>query len=112
MPISSELKKVLKPLKKITNQNFYIITNSLKPLEPRSYRNYYNSLLKRLELPKLKFHSLRHSFATRCIEAKCDYKTVSSILGHSSINTTLNLYVHPNLEQKKKCIEQMWKVLK
>jgi len=45
--------------------------------------------------------SQRHSFATRCIESNCDYKTVSVILGHSNISTTLNLYVHPNLEQKK-----------
>ncbi len=45
-------------------------------------------------------------------ESKCDYKTVSIIFGHSNISTTLNLYVHPNLEQKKKCIEQMAKILR
>ena len=58
------------------------------------------------------FHGLRHSFATRCIESKCDYKTVSVLLGHSNISTTLNLYVHPNMEQKKKCVEQMFKTLR
>jgi integrase len=63
-------------------------------------------------MPELKFHGLRHSFATRCIESNCDYKTVSVILGHSNISTTLNLYVHPNMEQKKKCIDQMFKGLK
>ena len=57
-------------------------------------------------------HGLRHSFATRCIESGCDYKTVSVILGHSNISTTLDLYVHPNLEQKKHCIDQMFKALK
>ena len=57
-------------------------------------------------------HSLRHSFATRCIESQCDYKTVSVILGHANISTTLNLYVHPNLEQKKRCIDKMTKLLK
>ena len=61
---------------------------------------------------KLTTHSLRHSFATRCIESKCDYKTVSVLLGHSNISTTLNLYVHPNLEQKKRCMEQMSKLLR
>jgi integrase len=54
-------------------------------------------------------HMLRHTFATRCIEANSDYKTVSVILGHSYISTTLNLYVHPNKEQKKKCIDKMLK---
>ena len=56
-------------------------------------------------------HTLRHSFATRCIEAGCDYKTVSVLLGHSNISTTLNLYVHPNMEQKKRCISKMFKSL-
>lgn len=68
--------------------------------------------MKELVIPELKFHGLRHSFATRCIESNCDYKTVSVILGHSNISTTLNLYVHPNMEQKKKCIEQMSKQLR
>ena len=49
--------------------------------------------------------------ATRCIEAGCDYKTVSVLLGHSNISTTLNLYVHPNMEQKKRCITKMFKSL-
>lgn len=41
-----------------------------------------------------------------------DYKIGSIILGHSNTSTTLNLYVHPNLEQKKKCIDQMFRALK
>ena len=48
--------------------------------------------MEKLDIPKLKYHGLRHSFATRCIEAGCDYKTVSVLLGHSNISTTLNLY--------------------
>ena len=57
------------------------------------------------------FYCRRHSFATRCIEAGCDYKTVSVLLGHSNISTTLNLYVHPNMEQKRRCISKMFKSL-
>jgi integrase len=112
IPISKDLLKILKPLKKIVNSNFFVLTNDSKLTEPRTYRNYYKKMLKNLNIPELKFHGLRHSFATRCIESNCDYKTVSVILGHSNISTTLNLYVHPNLEQKKKCIEQMVKTLK
>ena len=78
---------------------------------PRTYRNYYHGLMKRLDIPRLKYHGLRHSFATRCIESNCDYKTVSVLLGHANITTTLNLYVHPNMEQKKKCITRMFKSL-
>lgn len=79
--------------------------------EPRTYRNYYHGLMKRLDIPRLKYHGLRHSFATRCIESNCDYKTVSVLLGHANIRITLNLYVHPNMEQKKKCITKMFKSL-
>jgi hypothetical protein len=112
IPMTKELIKTIKPLKKIVNDNYYILTNEEKPTEPRTYRNYYIKLMKELNIPKLKFHGLRHSFATRCIESNCDYKTVSVILGHSNISTTLNLYVHPNMEQKKKCIDKMLKGLK
>ena len=109
--MTKDLLKMLKPIKKVVNNSFFILTNEAKPTEPRTYRNYYKKLMEDLKIPELKFHGLRHSFATRCIESNCDYKTVSVILGHSNISTTLNLYVHPNLEQKKKCIEQMSKIL-
>ena len=112
IPLAKELQRFIKPLKKVVNGSFYVLTNSSSPTEPRRYRNHYRRLMQQLDLPLLKFHGLRHSFATRCIESKCDYKTVSVLLGHSSISTTLNLYVHPNLDQKKKCIERMFKTLR
>lgn len=112
IPISKDLLRILKPFKKIVNPSFFVLTNDAKPTEPRTYRSYYKNLMEHLKMPDLKFHGLRHSFATRCIESNCDYKTVSVLLGHSNISTTLNLYVHPNMEQKKKAIEQMFKALK
>lgn len=111
IPMTKELLRMVKPLKKVVNSSFFVLTNSAAPTEPRTYRNYYKRLMKQLEIPALKFHGLRHSFATRCIESNCDYKTVSVLLGHSNISTTLNLYVHPNMEQKKRCIEQMLKAI-
>lgn len=111
IPMSKELLAMIKPLKKVVNEDFYVLTNDERPTEPRTYRNYYNGLMVKLDIPKLKYHGLRHSFATRCIEAGCDYKTVSVLLGHSNISTTLNLYVHPNMEQKKRCITKMFKSL-
>ena len=111
IPMSKELLAMVKPIKKVVNDDFYVLTNDERPTEPRTYRNYYNKLITKLGIPKLKYHGLRHSFATRCIEAGCDYKTVSVLLGHSNISTTLNLYVHPNMEQKKRCISKMFKSL-
>lgn len=112
IPMSKDLLRMLKPIKRIVNKSFFVLTNDAKPTEPRTYRSYYKNLMRALGMPELKFHGLRHSFATRCIESNCDYKTVSVLLGHSNISTTLNLYVHPNLEQKKKAIEQMFKGLR
>ncbi len=112
IPMIKDLYDILKPLKKIVKEEYFVLTNDLTPTEPRTYRNYYKRLLKQLDIPPIKFHGLRHSFATRCIESKCDYKTVSVILGHSNISTTLNLYVHPNNDQKKKCIDKMFRTIK
>lgn len=111
IPLNNCLLKIVKPLKKIVNQNFYITSNRASPIEPRIYRKKFEKIIAKLEIPKIRFHDLRHTFATRCIEVSNDYKTVSAILGHANITTTLNLYVHPNHEQKKKCIEKMLKSL-
>lgn len=111
IPMNKELLGMLKPLKKVVNDDYYVLTNDERPIEPRTYRNYYKRLMEKLDIPKLKYHGLRHSFATRCIEVGCDYKTVSVLLGHSNISTTLNLYVHPNMEQKKRCIDKVFKSL-
>ena len=83
----------------------YIITGKDKYIEPNKYRLYYNKQLKELDLPHRKFHSLRHTFATRCIECGCDYKSLSELLGHSNVSITMNLYVHPQMELKRKCVE-------
>ena len=112
IPLVKNLFRIFKSLMKVVNKDYYVLTNNTKPTEPRTYRNYFNKLLKQLDIPRLKFHGLRHSFATRCIESHCDYKTVSVLLGHADISTTLNLYVHPNEEQKRSCIDKMMRYMK
>lgn len=107
IPLSRELLKMIRPFKRAASGGSFVLTNRAVPTEPRTYRSYYVRLMRELNIPALKFHGLRHSFATRCIESRCDYKTVSVLLGHSNISTTLNLYVHPNMEQKRDCIARM-----
>lgn len=111
IPMSKDLLALIKPLMKVVNKSYYVLSNAEMPIEPRTYRNYYKNLLCQLGIPDLKYHGLRHSFATKCIEAGCDYKTVSVLLGHTDISTTLNLYVHPNTDQKKRCVDKMLKSL-
>ncbi|KAA6315088.1 Transposase from transposon Tn916, partial [termite gut metagenome] len=64
IPMSRDLLKMLKPIKKIVNSSFFVLTNDAKSTEPRTYRNYYKKLMNELKIPELKFHGLRHSFAT------------------------------------------------
>lgn len=109
IPLTKDLLNIIKPIKKLVNEDFYVITNDEKPTEPRTYRSYYKNLMEKMNLPVINFHGLRHSFATRCIEGKADVKTVSVLLGHSNISTTMNLYVHPNTEQKKSVINNVFK---
>ena len=112
IPLTRELAAYIRPIRKIVRADFYLLSISPTPVEPRTYRDYFRRLTDSLGLPPIRFHGLRHSFATRCIESKCDYKTVSAILGHSNISTTLNLYVHPGLEQKRRCIDAVARLLK
>lgn len=111
VPMSREMIRLVRPLTRVVNPEFFLLSNDKKPLEPKTYRSYYKRFMSDLGVSDLKFHGLRHSFATRCIESGCDYKTVSVLLGHANIGTTLNLYVHPNLDQKKKCIEKVFRHL-
>lgn len=109
IPINKEIINFLKVCK--SSNEDYILTNKKQHLEPRSYRNYFYAVLKRLEIPKFNFHGLRHTFATNCILLGIDYKTTSELLGHANINTTINLYVHSSMEEKKKSINKVYKSL-
>ena len=107
VPIPDFLCKIISSFTPMAQNDNFFLTSSNKPLEPRAYRYYFQKIQRNLNLPQVKFHCLRHSFATRCIENQCDYKTVSAILGHADISTTLNLYVHPSFDQKRRCVETM-----
>lgn len=106
IPIAAELMPLLQQFK--SNSNFYVISGKKKYIEPRTYRKFFKKMLNILKISKLKFHSLRHTFATQAIENGIDYKTVSEILGHASVGITLNLYVHPDLEHKKECLNKIF----
>lgn len=97
------LKKYMK------DRNNYIFTNSKTPKDPRSVEKYFNSLLKRLNIRHVKFHALRHTFATRLREQKVDIKVVSELLGHSDWKITQDIYVHVSFEYKKKSIRALAK---
>ena len=83
-------------------QEAYILTGrSDKFVEPRSMENLFKRCLKECRMEEINYHALRHTFATRCIEAGFDVKSLSEILGHANVNITLNRYVHSSMEQKR-----------
>jgi integrase len=98
---------LLPVLRKILPENIdtFFLSRNENCLEVRTFRAFFENFLSSNQIDRINFHALRHTFATRCIEAGGDCKTVSELLGHSTVNMTLNLYVHPQIEQKRKCVE-------
>ncbi|MCM1269786.1 MAG: site-specific integrase [Ruminococcus flavefaciens] len=78
----------------------FVLSGKTKPTEPRTMQYRFAKILKKADLPSVHFHALRHMFATSCIKLGFDVKTLSEILGHSSVEITLNRYVHSSFEQK------------
>lgn len=75
--------------------------------EPRQMQKKFAKIIKACGFEKATFHTLRHTFATRCIEAGVDVKTFSELLGHTDVKTTLNKYVHSSFELKKNSIDKL-----
>lgn len=89
------------------NQRFLFTNSYEKPLDPRTLQYAYKRTLSKCGVPYRNFHCLRHTFATRCITAGCDIKTLSEILGHADIKITMEYYFHSSFEFKKKQINKL-----
>lgn len=85
----------------------YLLSGNGMPVEPRTMQNRFKAVLKECGIRKLKFHGLRHTYATLCIERGFDPKALSEILGHADVNITLNRYVHSSDEMKKRYVERL-----
>ena len=105
VPIPEFLLAILK--KKRKNDDFYIITGTCKPTEPRTMQNRFKSVLKLCGIRDVNFHLLRHTYATVCIENGFDPKTLSELLGHADASITLNRYVHSSMQMKKKYVSRL-----
>lgn len=87
--------------------NHYLLTNTEKPEETRSYLYFFKRQLSACGLPEYTFHTIRHTFATRCVEEGMDIKSLSELLGHSNVKITMNRYVHPSIETKRQHLEKL-----
>ena len=90
----------------ISHWDCYVLTGTEKFMQPRTYQNILKRYFSDCDMPGYHFHSLRHTFASRAIEIGFDAKSLSEILGHSNVRVTLDLYVHPSMEAKKREMER------
>jgi len=105
IPIPDFLIDILKKFQQ--PDNFYVLSGNNKLYDPRQLENTYSSIIKKTGIRYSKFHTLRHTFATRCIESKMDIKTLSEILGHASVDITLKIYVHTSTELKRESLQNL-----
>ena len=91
----------------IEDKSGFIVSGTDLPMDPRTYQRYYKKILDHTGLCGLNFHAIRHTFASRALEIGVDVKTLSELLGHSSVTSTLNTYTHSLMEQKKLAIAKM-----
>lgn len=86
----------------------FVLCNEIgEPLDPKTYQDFFKRMLKKAGLRDINFHALRHTFATRSLEKGIPAKTVSELLGHSSITITLDLYTHVTDELKTDAIAKL-----
>ena len=78
-----------------------------KPMEPRTIQYQFKKILKEADLADTNFHILRHTFSTNCVEDGMDVKSLSEMLGHSDVQITLNRYVHPSMDTKRKYMDSL-----
>ena len=111
IPITKANRDMLLELKKSADAGRYVqdefrefvfINRKGMPTKNSTYDVHIGKLTKKAQIQNFSMHTLRHTFATRCIEAGMRPKTLQQILGHSSINITMNLYVHVTDEEKTK----------
>lgn len=103
IPLPKFLSKIL--VRRVGNVENTLLSDNEKYTEPSTLRRYFKALLKRFGISEIRFHDLRHTFASDCVQLNFDVKTLSEILGHTNVSTTLNRYVHSSLRIKRKYME-------
>jgi integrase len=93
--------------RKSAGQNSFVISGKDSPDEPRTVQYRFQMLLKRADVRRVSFHTLRHTFATRCIELGMDITTLSQILGHASVKMTLDIYTDSVIAHKKAAMREL-----
>lgn len=105
IPIAGTLREKL--MQQAAKEGYVLTGNKNRYVEPRTMQNRFKAIVERCGIRDAHFHTLRHTFATRCIEVGFDVKSLSEILGHANVSITLNRYVHPSMELKQKNMDRL-----
>ena len=105
IPVPTAISEIIENFRK--TEGYVICQNNNKYVEPRLMQKKFANIIDECGLENVNFHALRHTFATRCIESGFDIKTLSEILGHTNVRTTLDRYVHSSFELKQKNMEKL-----
>ena len=89
------------------NPSAYLLTGTEKYMEPRTLQYRLKKYTRECGLDGVHFHTLRHTFATRAVEAGFEIKCLSEILGHATTTITLNRYVHASMDLKRDNMEKL-----
>lgn len=109
IPLQKSLVKLLRKLRgNASDATWFLSGNEQRPVEPRCYRKSIQCYMKQAKVRRVHPHVLRHTFATICLQAGCDIKTLSELLGHASATVTLQRYVHSDLNRKREEIERIF----
>ena len=89
-------------------KSFVLTGDRSKYVEPRTMQNRFQRYVKESGIQQANYHSLRHTFATRCVEVGFEIKSLSEILGHANVNITLNRYVHSSFDLKSNNMNKLF----
>lgn len=105
VPVPTFLLALLKKQFKSKMEHFYIFSDSPAIVDPRTVQRQFKRLVEQIGLENVHFHTLRHTLTTRLLELGVDVKTISNLLGHKSVKTTLDYYAHSLIDQQRRAME-------
>ena len=105
--IPNDMLELLKTATRSIREDNYLLANTDMPMEPRTLQYRYRKLLERCGIRYRNFHALRHTYATRCMENGVDIKSLSELLGHADVRTTLQTYIHSSLAHKRQAVQSI-----
>lgn len=107
IPLPPFLSQEIEKFRRVNEESRFLSNINHTTIEPRVMQYHFQRYIKTLNIPKANFHCLRHSFATRCVEANFEIKSLSEILGHRNIGITMNKYVHSSMELKASNMQKL-----